>query len=93
MLEFSITTIAVIVGMLNELVKFISKTYFKFDINKYIPIFSLCFGLILGITGYCIPDVQMGNNIVEAIVIGLSSGASAVGIHQVGKQLQKTDNE
>jgi cysteine synthase len=37
------------------------------------------------------PDVDMGNNLVEAIFIGISSGASSVGINQIGKQLNKDD--
>lgn len=88
MLEFSIATITAFVGFLNELVKLISKKCFDKDLNKYIPLFSIAFGLILGIVGYLIPNVEMGNNIVEAIFIGISAGCAATGIHQVGKQLQ-----
>ena len=88
MLEFSIATITAFVGFLNELVKLISKKCFDKDLNKYIPLFFIAFGLILGIVGYLIPNVEMGNNIVEAIFIGISAGCAATGIHQVGKQLQ-----
>lgn len=88
MLEFSIATITVFVGFLNELVKLISKKCFDKELNKYIPLFSIIFGLILGIAGYFIPNVEMGNNIIEAIFIGISAGCAATGIHQVGKQLQ-----
>jgi hypothetical protein len=88
MLEFSIATITVFVGFLNELVKYISKKCFNVEINKYIPLFSIGFGMILGICGYFIPNVTMGNNIIEAIFIGISAGCAATGIHQVGKQLQ-----
>ena len=87
MLQFSIGTISIFVGVLNELVKTIVKTSFNFDINKYIPIFSIIFGMILGIIGYFLPDVEMGENIVEAIFIGLAAGSTATGIHQIGKQL------
>ena len=88
MLEFSIATITVFVGFLNELVKFISKKCFDKEINKYIPLFSIGFGIILGVAGYFIPNVTMGNNIIEAIFIGIASGCSATGIHQIGKQLR-----
>ena len=87
MLEFSVATITVFVGLLNQLVKFISKTYFKFDIKKYIPLFSIGFGLILGIAGFFMPNVDMGNNIIEAIFIGIAAGCASTGVHQVGKQL------
>lgn len=36
-------------------------------------------------------SVEMGNNIIEAIFIGISAGAAATGIHQIGKQFGKTD--
>ena len=44
---------------------------------------------MLCIIGYLIPEVQMGSNIVEAIFIGIASGAAATGVHQVGKQMTK----
>ena len=93
MLEFSIVTISSFVGVLNEIVKYISKTVFKKDISKYIPLFSIGFGIILGIAGFYIPNVAMGNNVVEAIFIGLAAGSAATGFHQVGKQLAKGDDE
>ena len=89
MLEFSIATITVFVGAINELVKFFFTNYSNIDIKKYIPIVSICTGLMLGIIGYLIPEVQMGSNIVEAIFIGIASGAAATGVHQVGKQITK----
>ena len=49
----------------------------------------MSFGLILGIAGYYTPNVDMGRNLIEAIFIGLSAGAAATGINQVGKQLDK----
>jgi len=89
MLEFTITTISVFVAALNELVKTISMKCFNYDIKKYIPLFSIGFGLILGILGYFAPNIKMGNNIVEAIFIGIASGGNAVGFHQIYKQLSK----
>lgn len=91
MLEFSIITISSFVTMLDEFVKTFSKLVFKKDISKFIPIFSVVFGVILGIVGYYIPEVAMGNNIVEAIFIGISAGSAATGVNQIGKQLNKTD--
>ena len=86
-MEFSIVTISAFVGVLNEVVKKIASIFNK-DINKFIPLFSIGFGIILGICGYFIPNVKMGNNIIEAIFIGISSGAAATGCHQVYKQLK-----
>lgn len=93
MLEFSIVTITTFVALLNQAVKTIAEKSFNKNINKYIPICSLVFGLILGIAGYFMPNVEMGNNIIEAIFIGISAGAAATGCHQVGKQLWTDDND
>ena len=86
-MEFSIVTISAFVGILNECVKKIASIFGK-DLNKFIPLFSILFGIILGISGYYIPNVVMGNNIVEAIFIGISAGAAATGCHQIYKQLK-----
>ena len=91
MLEFSIITISAFVAAGNECIKLIANSLRK-DWNKYIPICSLVLGVILGVSGYFIPSVPMGNNIIEAIFIGLAAGASATGVHQVGKQLTKKED-
>jgi hypothetical protein len=93
MLQFSILTIGTFVTLLDSITIFIGKACFKKDIKKIIPIFSLIFGLILGIAGYYTPNVEMGANLIEAVFIGLSAGAAATGINQVGKQLGKSDND
>ena len=45
----------------------------------------------MAVAGYYIPDVEMGKNVIEAVFIGLSTGAAATGFNQVGKQLYKTN--
>ena len=91
MLEFSIISISTFVTVLNEVVKYIADTMFKKDIKRYIPMFSIIFGIVLGIIGFYIPTVEMGNNIVEAIFIGIAAGSAATGVNQIGKQLYKKD--
>ena len=93
MLQFSILTIGTFVTMLDSMTIFIGKQCFKKDIRRVIPIFSLIFGLALGIAGYFTPNVDMGGNLVEAVFIGLSAGAAATGINQVGKQLGKEEDD
>jgi cytoskeletal protein RodZ len=90
--NFSILTISPFVGILNEATKSIAKC-FKKDINRYIPIFSLVYGVILGIAGYYIPDLNFGHNLVEAIFAGLVGGGAATGVHQTFHQISsKTDD-
>ena len=92
MLEFSIITISSFVTVLNEFVKTFSNIVFKKDISRIIPILSVVFGIALGIAGYYIPNVEMGNNIIEAIFIGISAGSAATGVNQISKQLNKNQN-
>lgn len=91
MLEFSIITITAFVSMLDMTLILIMKNFCKGDFKRFIPIFSIIFGIGLGIAGYYTKNVEMGNNLVEAIFIGLSAGAAATGIDQVSKQLTKND--
>ena len=92
-MEFSTVTIAAFVGILNELTKSIAKDVFKKDINRFIPIFSLIYGVALSIIGYNIGNpIDFGGNVVTAVFIGLASGASATGYHQIAKQLLKSND-
>ena len=93
MLQFSILTIGTFVTMLDSITIFIAKACFKKDIKKVIPIFSLVYGLALGIAGFYTPNVDMGGNLIEAVFIGLSAGAAATGVNQIGKQLGKSDDD
>ena len=89
MLEFTVVTISVFVSTLNEITKTLVKGVFHKEINRFIPIFSIVYGIGLAILAFYTGIENFGNNLVEAMFIGLSSGAAAVGYHQVGKQLFK----
>lgn len=91
-LQFSIVTITAFVAALNEATKLVAKCFNK-NIDRFIPICSLVFGVILGVWGYMIPSVDMGKNIIEAVFIGLSAGAASTGCHQVYKQLSKSEDK
>ena len=92
-LSFSISSIVIFVFILNSLTKYVLKTIEKESWYKYIPVCSLVYGVILGIAGYFIPDIEMGKNIVEAIFIGLAAGTGTTGIHQLYKQQTKIQEE
>lgn len=91
-MEFSIITISAFVTLLVSVTRYIGKVCVKKDISKFLPIFAIVYGVILAIAGYFTPDVDMGKNIIEAIFLGISTGAAATGINQVGKQLNKSDD-
>lgn len=91
MLEFSIITITAFVSVLDTTLILIMKNFCKGDFKRFIPVFSILFGIGLGVAGYYTTNVEMGSNLIEAIFIGLSAGAAATGIDQVSKQLTKDD--
>ena len=91
MLQFSIITISSFVTILDESVKTISSQCFKKDVTRFLPLLSVIFGIGLGIVGFYTPSVDMGNNLVEAIFIGLSAGSAATGVNQISKQLNKKE--
>lgn len=87
--ELTIVTIGAFVAALNQATKYIGNNFIKRDISKYIPICSVIYGLLLGIIGFYLPNANMGNNIAEAILIGISAGSASTGCHQIVKQLTK----
>lgn len=80
----AITVIAYLAGL-------VWKTADKLP-DKWIPVMCGTVGMLFGILAYCIhvPDFP-GNNIVDAIAIGIVSGFAATGINQIGKQLAKDE--
>lgn len=92
-MELTIATITAFVGVLNEGTKSIVKCFGK-DINRFIPIFSIVYGVILGVCGYYMTDVTIGNSLLESVIIGVSAGLASTGCHQVFHQLSKpSENE
>ena len=88
-MQFSIITITSFVAVLNQGTKYFATNFLKRDISKRIPIFSVVYGIILGIAGYFTPSVDMGSNLIEAIFIGIAAGSSATGVHQIYVQQKK----
>ena len=57
--------------------------------NKWLPVIAGAFGGVLGVVAmYVMPEFP-GKDILSAIAIGIMSGLTATGIHQVYKQLTK----
>ena len=86
-MEFSIITVSAFVATLNEITKAIAKDVFNKSANRLIPLFSIGYGLALGLIAWFAKIPGFGTNAIEAAFIGLSSGAAATGYHQIGKQL------
>lgn len=63
------------------------KTFGKID--KWIPVICGLSGLLLGVVGFYTMADFPGNDIVEAMAVGIASGFAATGVNQVYKQLKK----
>ena len=62
--------------------------------TNLIPVWAAILGLGLGVIAYFfVPTVMPADDIFTAILIGLASGLGAVGIHQVGKQIEKAKED
>ena len=57
--------------------------------DKYIPIIVGCCGGALGVVGMYVMANFPVDNIIDAIAVGIASGLSATGVHQIGKQLSE----
>lgn len=93
-MKLSIVTIGTFVAALNQATKYISKTFFNKDITKFIPICSVVYGILLALVGYFfVPESGFGTDIIEAIIIGISAGSASTGIHQIGRQISKDQQQ
>lgn len=58
--------------------------------TSLIPVFAGLCGIVLEIWFfYTFPQLVMVDDVVSAIIVGFTTGLSAVGVHQIGKQLSK----
>lgn len=83
----AIPVITVIVFLIAEAVKATALD------NKWIPVVCGGTGGILGVIAYYIMADFPATDILTAIAVGVVSGFSATGIHQVYKQLSKSEEE
>lgn len=61
--------------------------------NKYIPIICGVMGCILGIAAmFIVPDYP-ANDYLTGAAIGIVSGLSATGVHQIYKQMKTNGND
>ena len=56
--------------------------------NKWMPIIAGTIGGILGAAMYYIGVGDLGDYLLEAVAVGISSGLAATGAHQMYKQIK-----
>ena len=62
--------------------------------TSLIPVWAAVLGVALGLVAYfLVPEVMPAENALVAVLVGLASGLGAVGVHQVGKQIEKAKED
>lgn len=62
--------------------------------TSLIPVWAAVLGIVLGLVAYfLVPEVMPAENALVAVLVGLASGLGAVGVHQVGKQIEKAKED
>lgn len=62
--------------------------------TSLIPVWAAVLGIALGLVAYfLVPGVMPAENAFVAVLVGLASGLGAVGVHQVGKQIEKAKED
>lgn len=57
---------------------------------RFIPLIATGLGAILGvIIFYAVPEVLIAENVLNAVIVGASSGLASTGFNQIFKQLSK----
>lgn len=62
--------------------------------TSLIPVWAAVLGVALGLVAYfLVPEAMPAENVLVAVLVGLASGLGAVGVHQVGKQIEKAKED
>ncbi len=62
--------------------------------TSLIPVWAAVLGIVLGLVAFfLVPEVMPAENALVAVLVGLASGLGAVGVHQVGKQIEKAKED
>lgn len=62
--------------------------------TSLIPVWAAILGIALGLVAFfLVPEVMPAENALVAVLVGLASGLGAVGVHQVGKQIEKAKED
>ena len=88
----SVPIIATVVYWTIEVIKYATGQSKK--LKRFIPLIAAGLGILIGIVCFLgVPAIIPTDNIFVAIILGASSGLSAVGINQTFKQLGKSEED
>jgi hypothetical protein len=92
---YSIATIPVIVALVYGIIELLKPLVFngKEKLTRLIPLFAGAIGGALSIVVYfAIPELIPTSEWYSALIMGVASGLSSVGVNQIAKQAKKEDN-
>lgn len=93
---YSIATVPIVVLAVYGIIEFLK--YFIIQknerVHKCIPLFAACFGGIISVSVYFIaPEFVPVSHWFNALLMGVASGLSAVGVNQIKKQMSNGGEE
>lgn len=77
----------VISGIVFFVIEILKSAFPSEKFKRFLPLVAGLFGAGLGVASYFIPSINVASNILDAILIGLMSGLTATGTHQIYKQM------
>ena len=88
-METSLLLITFIAGLIAEAFKKTSLKITTKNTSHLIPIISLISGIIISITCFYTNMMNVGETLIEAIIVGAIGGAGMTGLHQLPTQMRK----
>lgn len=79
--------LSVISGIVFFVIEILKSAFPSEKFKRFLPLVAGLLGAGLGVASYFIPSVNVASNILDAILIGLMSGLTATGTHQIYKQM------
>lgn len=88
-METSLLLITFVAGLIAQTFKKILPKLTTKDTSHFTPVISLISGIIISIVCYYTNLMNVGETLIEAIVVGAIGGAGMTGIHQLPTQMRK----
>ncbi len=86
-----IVSVPLLMGIVYTLVTLLKFAFKKFtSFVNFVPLISGILGVIISIISfYAIPSIMLTQNVIQAIIFGLTHGLSAVGMEQIVVQMKQ----
>lgn len=88
-METSLLLITFIAGLIAEAFKKILPKLTTKNISHFIPVISLISGIIISIICFYTNTMNVGETLIQAIIVGAIGGAGMTGLHQLPTQMRK----